>query len=266
MTDLFPVTPAKPVAAYIGGKRNLAARIASVIGNIPHDCYAEPFVGMGGVFFRRRHRPKSEVINDASRDVATLFRVLQRHQAALVDVMRLQVTSRAEFDRLMAVDPCTLTDLERASRFVYLQRLSFGGKVKGRTFGVDPSGGARFNVATLAPMLEAVHHRLAGCVIECLDFEPFIHRYDRPKTLFYVDSPYVGSEDYYGGGLFRPSDLGRLAEALKSIKGRFVASNIDCPEVRAAFADCEMREVETLYTTGTAGKNKHQQELIIIGP
>ena len=71
--------PAKPVAAYIGGKRLLAATIIDRIGNIPHKTYVEPFVGMGGVFLRRSLAPRSEVMNDINRDVVTLFRVLQRH-------------------------------------------------------------------------------------------------------------------------------------------------------------------------------------------
>lgn len=259
------VQPVRPAAGYIGGKRNLANKIIPIIQSMPHECYAEPFVGMGGILLRRTQVPASEVINDASRDVVNFFRILQRHYCQFMDVLRYQITSRAEFQRLMAVDPDTLTDLERAARFLYLQRTSFGGKVVGRTFGVDPYTGGRFNVNLLAQILAEIHERLAGLVIECLDFEPFILRYDRPYTLFYVDSPYVGSEGYYGANLFQPEDLQRLAKVLRQIKGRFIASNIDCPEVREAFAGCEIREVNTTYTTGTAGKNKSQKELIIIG-
>jgi DNA adenine methylase len=81
---------------------------------------------MGGVFFRRRSRPKMEVINDINRDVVNLFRILQRHFQQLLDVLKWQVCSRAEFDRLVQVAPDTLTDLERAARFLYLQRAAFG--------------------------------------------------------------------------------------------------------------------------------------------
>ena len=52
----------RPVAPYIGGKRNLAGRLVELIETIPHTTYAEPFVGMGGVFLRRRMAPKAEVI------------------------------------------------------------------------------------------------------------------------------------------------------------------------------------------------------------
>jgi DNA adenine methylase len=80
MNDEFrPVRPARPAAAYIGGERRLAAELVRRIEAIPHSTYAEPFVGMGGVFLRRGMAARCEVSNDVSRDVATFFRVLQRH-------------------------------------------------------------------------------------------------------------------------------------------------------------------------------------------
>jgi len=266
MTETIRVRPVQPAAGYVGGKRNLARALVPLIEATPHETYAEPFVGMGGVFFRRTSVPRSEVINDASRDVATFFRVLQRHFPQFMDTLKFQITSRAEFERLSQVDPDTLTDLERAARFLYLQVTAYGGKVAGRTFGVDPGRSGRFNVTVLAQRLAELHERIAGVVIECLDFEPFIRRYDRDGTLFYVDSPYVGTEDYYGKDLFQRESLWRLAAQLKAIKGRFIATNLDVPLVREAFAGCELRPVEVTYTTCGQGRSKQVGELIIIGP
>jgi D12 class N6 adenine-specific DNA methyltransferase len=99
-------------ASWPAGAAGSVARIAAV----PHRTYAEPFVGMGGIFFRRRGRPKAEVINDRNGEVANLFRILQRHYPQFIDTLRYQITSRREFERLKASDPATLTDLERAGR------------------------------------------------------------------------------------------------------------------------------------------------------
>lgn len=146
--DFVPVEPVHPPAAYIGGKRRLAARLIERIAAVPHRTYAEVFVGMGGVFFRRQSVPPAEVINDRSGDVANLFRILQRHHPQLMDTLRFQLSGRREFDRLKASDPATLTDLERAGRFLYLQRLAFGGKVAGRT--PDQGSGVRMMRFALA--------------------------------------------------------------------------------------------------------------------
>jgi DNA adenine methylase len=87
------VDPVRPVAPWLGGKKNLALRLIRRIEAIPHALYAEPFVGMGGVFLRRKLRPRAEVINDASRDIATLFRILQRHYPQFLEVLRFQLTT-----------------------------------------------------------------------------------------------------------------------------------------------------------------------------
>src|SRR5690349_21814608 len=124
-TSMRDVEPVRPLAKYIGGKRRLAQQVIAAIEKHPHQLYGEAFVGMGGVFLRRRQAPKVEVINDLNSDVATFFRILQRHYQAFMDMLKWQITSRSEFERLRLQDPGTLTDLERAARFLYLQRLAF---------------------------------------------------------------------------------------------------------------------------------------------
>jgi DNA adenine methylase len=261
------VKPVVPAAAYIGGKRNLARRLVTLIDAIPCTAYAEPFVGMGGIFLRRTRLPKCEVINDISEDVATFFRILQRHYVAFMDMLRFQLTTRAGFERLMRTDPSTLTDLERAARFLYLQRAAFGGKVTGRNFGCRMDAPASFNVTKLGPMLEDLHERLARVVIERLPYGDFIARYDRPATLFYLDPPYWGCEDDYGVNVFAPADFEALAEQLAGIRGAFILSINDTPEIREIFGRFAFEEVETTYSlaTRTSGAGKRVGELIIQG-
>lgn len=266
-STLTPCKPVLPVAPYLGGKRNLAPRVIDRLREIPHTTYAEPFVGMGGVFLRRPFRARAEVINDLSRDVATLFRILQRHFEALMDMLRWQLTSRAEFERLVAAEPNSLTDLERAARFLYLQKTNFGGKVAGRHFGVAPDRPGRFDVHALGPMLAEVHERLSSVVIECLPYGEFISRYDRPATLFYLDPPYQGNEGDYGPGMFAPDDFQALAEQLAGLRGRFLLSLNDTPVVREVFARFEMQEVEVAYTIASRGDARGRRgELLISGP
>lgn len=187
------------------------------------------------------------VINDYGGDVANLFRLLQRHYVQLLDVLRFGLTTRMEFDRLVAVDPATLTDLERAARLLYLQRTAFGGKVSGRSFGVSRTTPARFNLSKLEPMLENLHARLAGVVIERLDFEQALIRYDRRGAFFYLDPPYWGNETDYGPHLFKRSDFSRMEARLKTLEGRWLLSLNDRPEVRELFSQHHIENVTTTY-------------------
>jgi DNA adenine methylase len=260
--NLKPVNSTLPVAPYLGGKRVLAKRIITKINRVPHTLYAEPFVGMGGVFLRRKHRPKSEAINDYSKDISNLFRILQRHYPQFMDTIKYQITSRAEFSRLVDCAPDTLTDLERAARFLYLQRTTFGGNPSGHNFGVAPGYPARFDISKLAGMLEDVHERLSGVTIECLPYGEFITRYDREKTLFYLDPPYFNCENDYGKDMFERADFERLAIQLQNIDGRFIMSINDVPEIRALFAAFTIEQVETTYSINKKS-SKRVGELII---
>ena len=262
--SLKTVKPISPVAPWLGGKRNLARRICAIIDRTDHGVYAEPFVGMGGVFLRRTSCPRAEIINDFGRDVSNLFRILQRHYPQFLDMLRFQITTRAEFYRLVETNPETLTDLERAARFLYLQRTAFGGKVSGRNFGVSRDRPARFNLTTLEPMLEDLHTRLAGVVIECLDWAEFLPRYDGETTLFYLDPPYFGCENDYGKEMFARADFAQLAEALRAIKGKFILSINDVQPIRDLFAWAQLTEIKTSYTiSASADRAPTRAELLI---
>lgn len=264
MSELVAVSPVRPVAAWLGGKRNLAKHLVARINAVEHQTYAEPFVGMGGIFLRRSMRPKCEVINDISEDVATLFRVLQHHYLPFIEMIRWQISSRANFEKLVKQDPSTLTDMQRAARFLYLQRLAFGGKVAGtQTFGVSPGLGARFDVAKLVPMLEDLHERMTGVIIERLDWRKFIARWDRAGTLFYLDPPYYGCEKMYGAGIFDRSDFAEMAEVLAGLKGKFILSINDHPDIRQIFAPYQIEPVQVTYTVGGGAAAKDAGELII---
>ena len=262
-TAFEQVDPVKPLAPYIGGKRNLAKRLVQRINAVPHETYAEVFVGMGGVFLRRDRKPKGEVINDWSEDVTTFFRVVQHHYVPFLDMLRFQITSRAGFEKLLAMEPSSLTDLQRSARFLYLQKLTFGGHVSRRSFGVVTASGARFDVGKVGPMIEAVHERLAGVIVERLPWSDFIARYDRPSTLFYLDPPYFGCETDYGRDMFRREEFEAMAEQLRGIRGKFILSLNDHPEVRRIFDGFTIEGEQVRYQIGGMDKSKVFGEVII---
>lgn len=260
IANMRQVKPADPVAPWLGGKKHLHRRIIDRIEAIDHKTYAEPFVGMGGVFLRRRFRPRLEVANDRNGEIVNLFRVLQRHHAQLLEILRFQLVSRQEFERLRATPPEVLTDLERAARFLYLLRLGFGGKVNG-VFGVDP-GRSRFSVEHLEAVLQAAWRRLDGVVLENLDWADLLQRYDSAEALFYLDPPYFGGEDDYGKGLFDREQFAKMAAMLRGLDGAFILSINDTPEIRETFAGFALEEVALHYSISSAGARAARELLI----
>lgn len=258
-----PVKSVLPPAPYIGGKSKLADEIIRIINQTDHQRYLEPFIGMGGVFFRREFQPKTECINDRNGEVVNLFRILQRHYVQFMDTLKWQLTTRQDFERLNNTDPSTLTDLERAARFIYLQKTSFGGKVTGQNFGVT-DGPARFDITKLGTLLEDVHTRLSGVVIENLDYKEFLDRYDHHESLFYLDPPYFGCENDYGSDFFHRDEFEKMSEILSKIKGKFILSLNDKPEVRSIFSEFNISDVGATYSVGGGDKQSVFAEVLIM--
>lgn len=261
--ELTATIAANPPAAYLGGKRNLAKRLCGIIEQIPHRSYIEPFVGMGGVFLRRAKAPGVEVINDLSGDVANLFRVVRRHYEPFVDEFTWLLAGRHEFERQKRIDPTTLTDIDRAVRFLYLQRLAFGGRVQGRTFGVRKGQSSRINASLLRAELRKLHERLQRVTIEQLPYQDVIRRYDSAGALFYLDPPYDETEGYGTG--FGRDDYVAMAEQLAHIAGKFIMSINDTPFIRETFAAFDVQEIDTTWTlsSAAAGRGMKVTELII---
>ena len=128
---------------------------------------------------------------------------------------------------------------------------------------MDKPCGAEDKPSVTPQLLEEVHGRLARVTIECLPYQDFIARYDRPSTLFYLDPPYWGLENLYGKGLFERADFERLSQQLKGLRGRFIMSMNDVPEIRRLFA---WAQVETAPVTYKFKGTKRTHELIITGP
>ena len=98
-----------------------------------------------------------------------------------------------------------------------------------------------------------VAERLASVTIERMDFEKFITRYNTKDTLFYLDPPYWGNETDYGKNIFCRSDFERLKDVLTGIKGRFILSLNDIPQVRELFKNFTIEQADVTYSISKAG-------------
>lgn len=240
-----------PIIPWIGGKRRLAKQLFSLFPD--HGCYVEPFCGAAALFFLKPPA-KVEVINDINGDLVNLYRVVQHHLEEFVRQFRWALVSRQIYSWLNMTRPETLTDIQRAARFFFLQKQGFGGKVEGRSFGTATTAGPRFNLLRIEEDLSQAHVRLAQVTIEHLPWDQCVARYDRPHTLFYCDPPYWGTEGYGVG--FGLEQYDRMAELARSISGRMIISVNDIPEMRRAFKGLAMDHLEIRYSVGGSGRTK----------
>lgn len=243
---------------YIGGKSKLAGKIIEMMPE--HEAYCEVFAGAAWVFFRKEPT-RFEVINDLDSDLVTFYRVLQNHLEAFLKQFKWVLSSREWFeDWKRQQDAGGLTDIQRAARYYYLQRHSFGARVRGRTFGVAPLRRPRINLLRIEEELSEVHLRLATVTIENLPWQQFIARYDRPKTFFYIDPPYWKAPWYVHN--LELKDYQEMARLLEGVKATFILSINDLPEIREVFKQYKIRPVTINYSVSKGAQTEGKELLV----
>ncbi len=243
--------------AYLGGKNRIARTIISLIPK--HTCYCEPFCGGAQVFFHKE-RSKVELLNDRSEDVYNFLRTCQMHYEELVWYLRYCVVSRRWFVLFEKTVPETLTDIQRAARFFFLQKNCYGGLIVRRNFAASVQDGSNYNPEALPELLRKTHERLLHVQLECLPYQDILRKYDRPFTFFYLDPPYF-NRPYYKFN-FEEKDYVELAERLAKLKGKFLLSLNDAPEIRRIFAGFTIKTLQMTYSSQRKAGRRYQELLI----
>lgn len=244
---------------WIGGKKLLRKNIVAQFLKEGIEKYVEVFGGAAWVLFaKEKHAPK-EVYNDINSDLVNLFRMMKYHPEALEKELQFCLNAREIYQLyLHSKDREDLTEIQKAARFFYLIKASYGGKVT--------SFGGNFRNITHIKNLEEIQNRLSHVLIENKSYMDIIKRHDSVGTLFYCDPPYYQTEKYYDMGdfVFDESQHIQLKDALSNIKGKFVLSYNDHPFIRKLYQDFFMEAIERNNNLGVAvGGEKRYRELII---
>lgn len=249
---------ANPIIPWLGGKRRLADRLLPYFP--PHQCYVEPFAGGAAMFFLRPTPANVEVLNDVNGELVNLYRVVKHHLEEFVRQFKWALSSRQIFKWLQMTPGETLTDIQRAARFFYLQHSAFGGRVQGQTFGTATTSPPGLNLLRLEENLSAAWVRLANAFIENLTWQECLRRYDRPHTFFFMDPPYWETEGY--GAEFGWGQYEALASTLGNLKGKAIMTLNDHPAIRDLFRDFLIESADIRYTVG-GGTGVERREVII---
>ena len=222
---------------WVGGKSRLRNRIIPLLP--AHTCYVEPFAGAAWVLFGKR--PSAvEVLNDREQELVNFFRVVKEKPEELITSFEWELVSRAEFERLAGLDAAQLTDVQRAHRFYYLIMAGWGGELHYPRFQTSITDGGHGNrlfgaLKTLRQRLEPIHKRLSTVIIENLDWQDCIDRYDREGAVMYVDPPYPGNGCNYSQNMRGWDAHKLLSERLGRAQCKWILSSYDKPEVRELF-------------------------------
>lgn len=253
----------KTPVSRVGNKSSIL-HILYAVFPMKYGRFIDVFGGSGSVLLGKPEIHPFEVYNDFDKNLVNLFRCMKERTMATVrelgfcnlnsredfNAIRKFFEQREEFTDEYLREELLLTeltfpplqanelkelrtritkdyDVRRAAMFLKLLRYSYSSSCK--SFASQP-----FDIRKLFGLIKELENRMANVVVENQDFETLIKHYDRPDSFFYADPPYFSSEGMYEVG-FGWDDHVRLRDTLKGIKGKFLLSYNDCPEIRELY-------------------------------
>ena len=261
------VIPIKTPVSRVGNKTAIL-HILYALFPLKYGRFIDVFGGSGSVLLGKPEVTTFEVYNDFDRNLVNLFHCMKERTLAVIRELGFcNLNSREDFialrrffdhevfsdeylseelklSEIMLPEPEAKElvelrirlahdyDVRRAAMFLKLLRNSYSSS--GKSFASQP-----FDIRKLFGLIRELEDRMANVIVENQDFETLIRHYDRPDAFFYADPPYYSTEDMYDVG-FGWEDHVRLRDTLKSIKGKFLLSYNDCPEIRELYEGFSM--------------------------
>jgi DNA adenine methylase len=253
---------------WAGSKKQIIPRLAQ-FWNESFGRYIEPFAGSASLFFHVR--PERAILGDLNADLITSLRAIQLDVSRVIECLRRLRKGKEAYYELRAIDPNTLSDVERAARFVHLNFFCFNGlyrtNLKGQ-FNV-PFGDKKGRDSVDEEKLVAAAAELRKATLMAGDFEHTIKHAGRGDFV-YLDPPYVTREgegfSEYLPGSFAVADLERLTAALDRLHRRgatFVLSYLDSSHARELFEPWQRHSVWVRRNiAGFSGHRRGVSELL----
>lgn len=251
---------------YFGGKFYLVNRLVALFPK--HKTYVEPFCGSAVILLNKKPSFQ-EVINDKNDDIINLFNVVKNKPEEFYESFRYTFSARTTFYQLVRQDPSTLTDVQRAFRFFYIQRHAVNG-IQGRaSFRTSRGSKQTVNYSTLKRLIDTVYERIKDIKIENLDFREVFKSYDHKRNFFYLDPPYFEEKHSQGKKCeylhaFTYKDFTDLKDCCTNMQGKFLMSLNNTPYIRELFSDFIIKSIHHQWgTKSRVGSDNSVTELLI---
>jgi DNA adenine methylase len=254
--------------------------IGHIIPRMPPkiETYYEPFLGGGAVFFElaRQKRFARAVIGDCNEELINTYRVIKNNVDELIKELQTGdfKYAKANYLRVRAIAPKDLSNLERAARFIFLNRTCFNGlyRVNSKTGAFNvPFGKYKNPVICDEPNLRAISDALKNVEVMRTDFLSIVDGAKEGDAV-YFDPPYVPTSktskftSYTMRG-FDEADHRRLAECFDKLSGQGVCcvlSNSFAPLVIELYDKYGMTKLMGARSIGGPASYRKPAEEIVV--
>ena len=281
---------ARPFVKWAGGKRQI---ISELLSHIPDsfDRYFEPFVGGGALFFELSHYPS--ILVDTSYDLINAYKMVKDSVEELIGLLkehekkhceehfyRVRGLSTSKTEELDLSDeelwcPAQLSPVERAARFIYMNRTCYNGLYRLNSDGQFnvPYGKYKAPLICDENNLRAASRALSRAAIYQDDFTSVENEFDiGPGDFIYFDPPYVPLSDTsnftsYTKEGFSGEDQKRLADMFRRIDnngGLCLLSNSDTEPVRSFYEEFNFAVVKARRAINSRADDRGEVDELIV--
>ena len=267
-----------PFLKWVGGKRQL---IPSIVNNLPKNIgnlnYVEPFIGGGAVLFHLQ--PKNAILNDFNTELINVYSTIKNNLDELIEDLRKHKNESDYFYSIRGLDRNSdfskLTDVERASRIIYLNKTCFNGLYRVNNAGEFNAPFGRYQNPNIVnePTLKAVNKYLNANNIRFNsgDYEDVLKELDK-NSFVYLDPPYhplsVNSNftGYVQGGwnIYDQVRLRETCDILRSKGIKFLLSNSDSDFIKDQYKDYKITTVKAIRTINSDGEKRGEINEVLI--
>ncbi|RJP47946.1 MAG: DNA adenine methylase [Anaerolineaceae bacterium] len=264
---------AKPFIKWAGGKAQLLPQMSNLFP--PKDQigrYFEPFLGGGAVFFHLQ--PPKSFLSDSNHDLVELYQAVKNNVEELIHALKPHKNEPDYFYEVRAQKPAALSQIQKAARFIYLNKTCFNGLYRVNSKGEFnvPFGKYKNPAICDAEGLRAASMALKHATITNADYQSVLDK-ARPTDFIYFDPPYhplskTSSFTSYTSDRFGEGEQKELANVYRELanRGCFVMlSNSDTPLIREIYKDFNIYEIQATRAINSKpeGRGKITELLII---
>lgn len=254
--------PHKPFLRWAGSKRQSLA-VLSKFWKLEYSRYVEPFAGSAALFFSLH--PLHALLSDSNCALIETFTAVRDDHTEVATLLHSFPRGRDAFYEIRSIDPLSLPSINRAARFIYLNRYCFNGLYRTNRAGQFnvPYAASRTGSLPTPNDLFVASEILQNAVIRCTDFESTLAE-TKEGDFVYLDPPFAVRNrrifKQYGPDVFGTEDLARLSRALLAMADRgvhFVVSYAECDEATHYLSDWPC--VRISVQRNIAGFAKHRR-------